>query len=248
MKTPNVANELGKKILYLRENNNESQETTASKVGIARQTVGAYENGTRVMDVQVLLTYCREYGVSADYLLGLSSVSSVNLEAKAICDKLNITEKTYRNILLLNTSKSVKYEAKLEDGDTYQCEDIIRGKIDYMGLFECWVEVLAKLYDDIISPIIDYDISREEGKKCNRLIKELMSKNEERIDNQIGISLEEFEKETKTMNNLNMEKKSYSNKMKLAKFEFQEAMQKVFKYMINYGKGITNNAEEEKES
>lgn len=50
---------------------NMSQAEFATKVGISKPSVGAYETGTRIPDILVLKRIAEVYGVSSDYLLGL---------------------------------------------------------------------------------------------------------------------------------------------------------------------------------
>lgn len=45
----------------------------AEKLNITIQTVLRYENGSREPSLETLVTFCRLYDVSADYLLGLTN-------------------------------------------------------------------------------------------------------------------------------------------------------------------------------
>lgn len=56
----------------LRKSMGISQEDVADKCNSTRQTVCHYEKGIRKPSMDFIQMFCRVYGVSADYLLGLS--------------------------------------------------------------------------------------------------------------------------------------------------------------------------------
>lgn len=55
----------------LREDHDMSQLQIAVLLNTTQQVVSRYENGVNEMPVRHLITLCRFYGVSADYVLGL---------------------------------------------------------------------------------------------------------------------------------------------------------------------------------
>lgn len=62
-----------KKRLYdLRIDNELRQEDIAKILNISSQAYGMYENGKRSLPIEHLITLCKYYNVSADYLLGLN--------------------------------------------------------------------------------------------------------------------------------------------------------------------------------
>lgn len=48
-----------------------SQKDIAALLGTTQQYYSEYENGNRKLPIEHLVTLCRFYGVSADYILGL---------------------------------------------------------------------------------------------------------------------------------------------------------------------------------
>lgn len=48
-----------------------TQKTIAELLGTTQQYYSEYENGKRPLPIEHLVTLCRFYGVSADYILGL---------------------------------------------------------------------------------------------------------------------------------------------------------------------------------
>lgn len=55
----------------LREDSDLSQWQVAQLLHITQQQYQLYESGKRELPLHHLITLCRHYGVSADYLLGL---------------------------------------------------------------------------------------------------------------------------------------------------------------------------------
>lgn len=70
----------------------------AKKVGITRQTMGFYLNGDRIPDIATLFQICNICNVSADWLLGLSDVTSRDIQTRNIVESTGISE---RNVIFL---------------------------------------------------------------------------------------------------------------------------------------------------
>ena len=62
--------DLGMRIKRLREMKNMNQAALASRAGITKSSVSAYENGTRLPSYDVLVRLAEIFHVSTDYLLG----------------------------------------------------------------------------------------------------------------------------------------------------------------------------------
>ncbi len=56
----------------LREDSDYTQEYVASILGTSQTMYARYERGANELPIRHLLTLCALYGVSSDYLLGLS--------------------------------------------------------------------------------------------------------------------------------------------------------------------------------
>lgn len=56
----------------LREDNNITQQDIADLLGTTQQVYSRYEKGINEMPIRHLITLCRYYKVSADYVLGLT--------------------------------------------------------------------------------------------------------------------------------------------------------------------------------
>ena len=59
------------RIRALREDNDKTQRDIAEILGTTQQYYGQYEIGKRALHIDHLITLCRYYNVSADYILGL---------------------------------------------------------------------------------------------------------------------------------------------------------------------------------
>ena len=60
-----------KRIRDLREDHDKTQKEIAEVLGTSQTMYARYERGANELPIHHLLTLCRYYNVSADYLLGL---------------------------------------------------------------------------------------------------------------------------------------------------------------------------------
>lgn len=81
-----------RKIKSLRENAGLSQGELGDILGCSRGSISFYEQMQRVPDIEILKNICRYFDVSADYLLGLSEVKSVDTDVQAICEYTGLSE------------------------------------------------------------------------------------------------------------------------------------------------------------
>ena len=69
--------ELADRYITLREDAGyKTQRSFAAAIGINYKTIDSHENGRRPMSHETLVKYADFFGVSTDYLLGLTSLSS----------------------------------------------------------------------------------------------------------------------------------------------------------------------------
>lgn len=61
------------RIRELREDSDLKQSDIAKILGTTQQVYSRYENGINEMPIKHLITLCRFYNVSADYILGLNN-------------------------------------------------------------------------------------------------------------------------------------------------------------------------------
>lgn len=69
-----------------------NQRQLAEKIKVTPQSISYYYNGSRLPDANVLRDIAKALEVSADYLLGMSDVTSTNIETKEISRITGLTE------------------------------------------------------------------------------------------------------------------------------------------------------------
>lgn len=83
-----LAERMGKLMIARKE----SQQDVADAIGVKRETVRNWENGTRQIKAPDLVKLARHFEVSSDYLLGLSDVKSMDPTAQTACEYTGLTE------------------------------------------------------------------------------------------------------------------------------------------------------------
>lgn len=97
---------VGEKIRKLREETGTSQQKIADLLGVTRQSLSLYEKGERTINVESLGKLAEFFGVSADYLLGLSDVRSTEQDMRTACEVTGLAEKTIKSLQALIKVKS----------------------------------------------------------------------------------------------------------------------------------------------
>lgn len=77
------------RIKELREQNRLNQEGLAIKLGLSQPTISAYEVGERVPDLKTLIALANCFGVSLDYLVGLSDAKQQIKQSDLLPDELD---------------------------------------------------------------------------------------------------------------------------------------------------------------
>lgn len=72
--------EIGQKIKQLRTQRRISQITLANTIGVSRSVISSYENEVHMPPYDVLVRLALLFGVSTDYLLGVPSYQSINVD------------------------------------------------------------------------------------------------------------------------------------------------------------------------
>lgn len=115
---------LSDSLKILRFEHNLSQDDIAKIVGVTRQAYSKYETGERQPSYDILIKIAKYYNVSTDFLLGLTTVRTIE-ESNAIKALKNrylnhpnecLVHQIIDNIfLILNICKEVKYIKFLSD-------------------------------------------------------------------------------------------------------------------------------------
>jgi transcriptional regulator with XRE-family HTH domain len=86
---PSIMLQIGKRLRRQREKINMTREEFAEKANISPQFLAEIENGKKGMSVDTLYKICKNFSLSADYLLfGLLSNDTLSDSAKGMIDNL----------------------------------------------------------------------------------------------------------------------------------------------------------------
>lgn len=84
----------------LMKNANVTQQTLANDIGITRQAISQYMDGSVQPNIEKLYKIADYFNVSADFLLGRSDVMGKNSTVNNICEKLGLSEKAVKMLML----------------------------------------------------------------------------------------------------------------------------------------------------
>ena len=65
---------IGERLQEIRRDHGDTQQSLATKLRVSKPTVQTWERGQSAPSHEMLVTICRMYEVSADYLLGLTDI------------------------------------------------------------------------------------------------------------------------------------------------------------------------------
>ncbi len=82
----------GIRLRDLRKQNGYTIEQFAAKIGVAKSTVGYYENENRMPDIEILSRICNVFNVPADYLLGRTNTAAVKGKMKTVCELTGLSD------------------------------------------------------------------------------------------------------------------------------------------------------------
>lgn len=95
MENKNTCKEVfGKRLKELRKANGYTIEQFADMVGIAKSTLGYYENDKRLPDIEVLAKIADTLNVQADYLLGRTNTTAMKGKMKTVCEYTGLSDST----------------------------------------------------------------------------------------------------------------------------------------------------------
>lgn len=79
-----------------------SLQEISEAIGISRVSLGYYETGNRKPDIEILYKIAKFYGVSADYLIGISDVRTPDIDIQSISSKTGLSEKAIEKVYHFN--------------------------------------------------------------------------------------------------------------------------------------------------
>lgn len=73
-----------------------TQKDIAEKIGVTRSNVGSILSGQTMPNCDTLMKISTAYGVSVDYLLGVSDIPTTDADIKAVCEYTGLSEKAVK--------------------------------------------------------------------------------------------------------------------------------------------------------
>lgn len=120
--------QFGQRIINLRKEYGESQESLLETLGVTQQTLSRYEKGERQASLDFVIKAAKHYNVTADYLLGLSDCKSAEQDMQIACKVTGLSD-----LSIYKIQDIVKYpyfdiiNNVLEDvEDSYQFSEILK--------------------------------------------------------------------------------------------------------------------------
>lgn len=155
---------INKILLKLREEMGLSQELAAKNMNISRSALGYYERGERQPDASFIIKAADFFGVTTDYLLGLSEYRSIENQAIANTFDLPLSDKAIDFLkscppallptldLLLSDSnfeefllEVMTYIYSLKYGESSESVDLISHKLNQAGSSFASPEIISRL-------------------------------------------------------------------------------------------------------
>lgn len=81
-----------KRLSKLREEKGISQQVLADALGVTRQSLSVYEKAERTINTELLVRIANYFKVSADYLLGLSDVATLDADIQVVGKYTGLSE------------------------------------------------------------------------------------------------------------------------------------------------------------
>lgn len=153
----------------LREEKGLSCTALAGRIGVTGASLGYYERGERVPDIETAQKLCKVFGVTSDYLLGLSDTPSPDIEDQAICKKLGIEGETLEALKMVFGTVHGVCMSTNEPGDQIHSNTIqlfVTASADFSdeGISDFYTRLTDSVYDRIEA---DKIIAEKEVLKAN---------------------------------------------------------------------------------
>ena len=93
MNKTTTTNEIfGIRLRELRKQNGYTIEQFAEKIGVAKSTLGYYENDNRMPDIEILCRICNVFNVPADYMIGRTNTAALKGKMKTVCELTGLSD------------------------------------------------------------------------------------------------------------------------------------------------------------
>lgn len=150
---------IGKRINELLAENEIMQKELAEHIGVTANTVSYYLSGERCPDIEKLIEIAKYFGVTSDYLLGISDVKTINTDLRGVCEYTRLSE-TAVEVLHYNLGQQFQFTSS----------------DDYSGVLAETVSLMIEDYyetpgttDSLLSVLIsypsDFDLQSGDGQQ-----------------------------------------------------------------------------------
>ena len=95
------SNFLGKRVMELCREKNMTIEEIANEIGMSRSSFYQYLSGKFEPKAATVYTFAKYFGVSADYLMGITSTREDNVDLREIGDRLKLSDEALETFLAL---------------------------------------------------------------------------------------------------------------------------------------------------
>lgn len=143
-----------------------ARQNIADDIGCDVSLITKHYNGQRAVTMEYLVKYANYFGVSTDYLLGLTEVATTDTDLKTVCDYTGLNEEAIESIrtiksnfcneLLENKQNNEYFRALIETGisKSYN-ENVFSDVIDDFIASDCFEKIIIVLFDEV-SRLRDY--------------------------------------------------------------------------------------------
>lgn len=92
-----------------------TQQDLADALGVKRQTISLYKSGQSMPDAKMLRDIAVYFGVSSDFLIGLSDIKAFGLHQRLACELTGLSDEAANRVIALGAPGKKAAEAKYRD-------------------------------------------------------------------------------------------------------------------------------------
>jgi len=134
-------NTIGSRLEGLRKRDGLTQAEVAQLLSVKRETVVQWESNTRDLKTIATIKLAKLYGVTSDYILGLTSVTARNLSTQSISNTTGLSEQSIEQLKI--------YKSGIDDEKIYNPIDFINALLQEVRLVSA-LPIMCLLYNDIL--------------------------------------------------------------------------------------------------
>lgn len=103
-----ISKAIGKRINALLAKKFKRQKDLATALGVNDNTISYFVSGKRMPNTEQIIKISDFFGVSADYLLGLSDTATTDKDVQFICEYTGLSERAIEVLSIYNNNKRIK--------------------------------------------------------------------------------------------------------------------------------------------